>query len=64
MIKADGTKELYEPHKLRNSLIKSGAGSHSADKVLTEIGAYLEETLSALLSVCKNMPAMRLSDIH
>jgi hypothetical protein len=44
LIKADGTKELYEPHKLRNSLIKAGAGGHSADKVLTEIAEFLEKS--------------------
>ncbi|MEI8061712.1 MAG: ATP cone domain-containing protein [bacterium] len=45
LVKTDGTKEVYEPHKLRNSLIKAGAGGHSADKVLTEVSNYLEEHL-------------------
>lgn len=42
LVKVDGTKELYEPHKLRNSLIRAGAGSHSADKVLTDVSNYIE----------------------
>ena len=46
LVKADGEKELYEPHKLRNSLIKAGAGSHSADKVLTDVANYIENHLS------------------
>lgn len=45
LVKADGTKELYEPHKLRASLIKSGAGSHSADKVLTDVSNFIEEQI-------------------
>jgi len=45
LVKADGEKELYEPHKLRNSLIKAGAGSHSADKVLTDVANYIEDHL-------------------
>lgn len=43
LVKADGEKELYEPHKLRDSLIKAGAGSHSADKVLTDVANFIEE---------------------
>lgn len=43
LVKADGEKELYEPHKLRNSLIKAGASSHSADKVLTDVVSFIEE---------------------
>lgn len=45
LVKADGEKELYEPHKLRNSLVKAGAGSHSADKVLTDVANYIETHL-------------------
>ncbi len=45
LVKADGEKELYEPHKLRNSLVKAGAGSHSADKVLTDVANYIEDHL-------------------
>lgn len=43
LVKAGGEKELYEPHKLRNSLLKAGAGSHSADKVLTDVANFIED---------------------
>ena len=45
LVKTDGTKELYEPHKLRNSLVRAGAGNHSADKVLTDVADFIEERL-------------------
>lgn len=47
LVKADGEKELYEPHKLRNSLVKAGASGHSADKVLTDVANFIEDHIKS-----------------
>jgi len=45
LVKEDGSKELYEPHKLRMSLLKAGSSTHSADRVLTDLAHFIEEHL-------------------
>ncbi|MCX6790520.1 MAG: restriction endonuclease [Candidatus Kaiserbacteria bacterium] len=41
IIKADGTKEIFDPVRLVSSLIRSGAGEHTAE----EIGEMITETV-------------------
>lgn len=41
IIKADGTKEIFDPVRLVSSLVRSGAGEHSAE----EIGQMITETV-------------------
>jgi hypothetical protein len=39
IIKADGTKEAFDPERLVASLVRSGAGAHTARRIASEISA-------------------------
>lgn len=46
IVKADGTRELFEPKKLLNSLLNSGATEKDADRVLEHILPELHEGMT------------------
>lgn len=43
VIKADGSKEKFDPQKLRNSLLRAGAEQGVAEKVISEISKQIKD---------------------
>src|SRR3954467_5692019 len=37
IVKADGTSEIFSPVRLQNSLMRAGAGPHTAERITEEI---------------------------